>query len=379
MLPLDGVRVLDLTRLLPGAFATLMLAELGAEVIKVEDPGRGDPTRGLPPSIQGRGLYDLLLNRGKKSVALDLRQPRIAPVLARLVDQADVVIESFRPQTARRFGVSAEQLRHDRHALIHCAITGYGQTGPYAERPGHDLNYVAIAGLLAADRPHTDDLPKMFIGDVGSGAMSAVIAVLGALFARTRTGHGAALDISMHEGALYWMMLPGARDLVHGGAEASGDLPTFGDHACYQVYETRDGGRLALGALEFKFWDTFTSAIDRPELAARHRSDPADQHALIDEIRAVFRQKTRGEWLAHFSAHDVCLSPVNTPAEALADPHITARAAVVVGPHGRAVKPPFVRAPPALGPAPAVGQDTSEVLTAAGVPPDEIAELTRQP
>ena len=356
MRPLAGVRVLDLSRLLPGAFATLMLAEMGAEVIKVEEPGRGDPTRGLPPAVGGRGLYDLLLNRGKKSVALDVRRPETAGVLARLVDRADVVVESFRPQTARRFGVSAEQLRATRPGLIHCAITGYGQTGPYAERPGHDLNYVAIAGLLAADRPHTEDLPKMFIGDVGSGAMSAVIAILGALYARTQTGEGTALDISMHEGSLYWMMLPGARDLVEGGAEAAGDLPTFGDHACYQVYDTRDGHRLALGALEAKFWDTFTSAIGRPDLAARHRSNPADQRALIDEVRGIFRQKTRAEWLALFAAHDVCLSPVNTPAEALADPHVAARGAVVGGPHGRAVKPPFVAAPPALSPAPEIGR-----------------------
>lgn len=377
--PLDGVRVLDLTRLLPGAFATLMLAEMGAEIIKIEDPGRGDATRGLPPSIDGRGLYDLLLNRGKKSVALDLRRPGVAPVLARLVDCADVVIESFRPQTARRFGVSAGHLRATRPGLIHCAITGYGQTGPYAEHPGHDLNYVAIAGLFAADRPHTGDLPKMFIADVGSGAMSAVIAILGALYARARTGAGAALDISMHEGSLYWMMLPGARDLVEGGAAAADDLPTFGDHACYQVYETRDGRRLALGALERKFWDTFTAAIGRPDLAARHRSPPADQQVLIEEIRSVFRQRTRDEWLAHFAAHDVCLSPVNTPAEALSDPHAVARGAVVPGPHGRVVKPPFVAAPPALTPAPAVGQDTAAVLASVGLGPDEIADLTRVP
>lgn len=379
MLPLAGVRVLDLTRLLPGAFATLMLAEMGAEVIKIETPGHGDPTRGLPPTVGGRGLYDLLLNRGKKSVALDVRRPATVAALARLVDRADVVVESFRPQTARQFGVSAEQLRAARPGLIHCAITGYGQTGPYAERPGHDLNYVAIAGLLAADRPHTDELPKMFIGDVGSGAMSAVIAILAALYARSRTAEGASLDISMHEGSLYWMMLPGARDLVDGGATAAGELPTFGDHACYQVYETRDGRRLALGALEFKFWDAFTAAIGRPDLAGRHHSDPADQRALINEVRAVFRQKTRDEWLAIFAAHDVCLSPVNTPAEALADPHVVDRGAVVPGPHGRAVKPPFVAAPPALSPAPAVGQDTHAVLASLGFSADEIADLSHAP
>jgi crotonobetainyl-CoA:carnitine CoA-transferase CaiB-like acyl-CoA transferase len=210
-LPLTGIRVLDLTRLLPGAFATLMLAELGAEIIKIEDPGRGDPTRSFPPRLRGRGLYDLLLNRGKKSVALDLRAAATRPVLEKLIDSADVLIESFRPQTARAIGVTAEQTRATRPRLIHCAISGYGQNGPYAERPGHDLNYVAEAGLLDADRPHASDLPRMFIADVGGGAMSAVAAMLAALFARERTGSGASLDISMFDAAVYWMMLPAGR------------------------------------------------------------------------------------------------------------------------------------------------------------------------
>ena len=374
-LPLQGVRVLDLTRLLPGAFATLMLAELGADIIKIEDPGRGDPTRALPPQVHGRGLYDLLLNRGKKSVALDMRRPEAGAALARLVDRADVVVESFRPQTARRFGVTAEQLRAGRPQLIHCAITGYGQTGPYAERPGHDLNYVAVSGLLAADRPHTFDLPKMFIADVGGGAMSAVIAILAALYGRTRTGEGASLDLSMHDAALYWVMLPAARDLVDDGAAAEGELPTFGDHACYGVYETRDGKRLALGAMEMKFWETFCAAIERGDLVARHRSTPDDQRALIEELRAVFRERTRDEWLAFFDGRDVCLSPVNSPAEALRDPQAAARRTVVAGPHGWAIRPPFVSAPPALTPAPTVGADTVAVLADAGFSPAEIASF----
>ncbi|MDA1306278.1 MAG: CoA transferase, partial [Acidobacteria bacterium] len=184
--PLSGVRVLDLTRLLPGAFATLMLAELGAEVIKVEDPRGGDPMRHLPPTVNGRGVFDLLLGRGKKSVALDLKHAGDTARLQQLVSTADVVIESFRPATAERLGVSAAQLRGTNPRLIHCSITGYGQTGPYAERPGHDLNYVAVSGMLATERPTPAALPKMFIADVGGGAMSAVVAVLAALFGRER-------------------------------------------------------------------------------------------------------------------------------------------------------------------------------------------------
>ncbi len=362
MAALTGVRVLDLTRLLPGAFATLMLAELGAEVIKVEDPRGGDPMRHLPPFVGGRGVYDLLLGRGKKSVALDLKVPADRVCLHALVATADVVMESFRPATAARLGVTAAVLRQRQPRLIHASITGYGQTGPYAEAPGHDLNYVAVSGLLSTERPMPSALPKMFIADVGGGAVSAVIAVLAALFARERSGEGASLDISMHEAALYWVMLPGARDLLDAGPSATGELPTFGAHACYNVYETRDGQQIALGALEEKFWTTFCAAIGRPDLVARHRTGPADQERLLAEVRGVFRTRTRDEWLHFFDGRDVCLSPVNSPKDAFLDPHVAARGAVIRG-HGlRAVRAPFGLPRVNLGPAPEVGADTEAVL-----------------
>jgi alpha-methylacyl-CoA racemase len=359
---LTGVRVIDLTRLLPGAFATLMLAELGAEVIKVEDPRGGDPMRHLPPFVGGRGVYDLLLGRGKKSVALDLKAPADRRSLQALVATADVVIESFRPATAERLGVTAAALRAQHPRLIHASITGYGQTGPYAERPGHDLNYVAVSGMLATERPTPSALPKMFIADVGGGAVSAVVAILAALFERERTGLGASLDISMHEAALYWVMLPGARDLLDGGDSATGELPTFGVHACYNVYETRDGQQVALGALEEKFWTSFCTAVDRPDLVPRHLTGPDDQERLLGEVRTIFRTRTRAQWLDFFEGRDVCLSPVNSPGDAFVDPHISARGAVVRGHGVRAVRAPFGLPTVDLGPAPEVGAHTSEVL-----------------
>lgn len=362
MAALTGVRVIDLTRLLPGAFATLMLAELGAEVIKVEDPRGGDPMRHLPPFVGGRGVYDLLLGRGKKSVALDLKSSDDQVSLTKLVASADVVVESFRPATAARLGVTADALRRTDPRLIHASITGYGQTGPYAERPGHDLNYVALSGILATERPTPSALPKMFMADVGGGAVSAVVAILAALFARERSGEGASLDISMHEAALYWVMLPGARDLIDAGASATGELPTFGEHASYNVYETRDGQQIALGALESKFWVAFCEAVGRPELSARHQTDDQDQLALIREVRAIFRTRTRDEWLAFFEGRDVCLSPVNQPAEAFRDPHITARGAVIRGAGLRAVRAPFGLPTVELGPAPEVGAHTRQIL-----------------
>lgn len=355
--PLSGIRVLDFSRLIPGNFATLMLAELGADVIKIEDAKHGDPTRHLPPSLDGQGLYHLLLNRGKKSVAAELRNPETLNHLASLIDSADIVVESFRPATARSIGVSGAQLRLTRPRLIHCAITGYGQTGPNAEKPGHDLNYVAESGLLAVDRPGITDLPRMFIADVGGGAMNAVAGILAALFARERTGLGASLDISMHDAVLYWMMLPAARELVHGAKPADGDLPTFGRHATYNVYDTKDGERVALGALEPKFWQTFCDVVGRPDWKPRQATNEADQGALVDDVRALFLTRTRSEWLALFAGHAACLSAVNSPAEALADPHVTARNLLVEAQGVRAFRAPFISEPAELTPAPALGQD----------------------
>jgi alpha-methylacyl-CoA racemase len=360
--PLSNVRVLDFSRLVPGAFATLMLAEMGAEVIKIEDPRGGDPMRHFPPQLDGRGVYDLLLNRGKKSVVLDLRAPDSAGVLDRLVARADIVVESFRPATAKRLGVTSEQMRARHPRLIHCSITGYGQTGPYADRPGHDLNYVALSGVLGLDQPQPATLPRMFLADIGGGAMSSVVGILAALYARERTGEGASIDLSMHEAALYWLMLPAARELLDQGARATGELPVFGAHACYNVYATRDGRHVALGALEPKFWSAFCRALGREDLLSRQLTEGVDQAEVIAEVRRTFASRTRDEWVAFFEEHDVALTPVNGPAEALADRHVTARGAVVRGRDLRAVRPPFARAVADLWPAPALGEHTEEVL-----------------
>ena len=338
-----------------------MLAELGAEVIKVEDPRGGDPMRALPPRLGGRGLYHLLLDRGKKSVAIDLRDPAGRLALDGLLATADVVLESFRPGTARRLGVDGVQVRERFPRIVHCAITGYGQTGPYAERPGHDLNYVTVSGLLAADRRATSSsLPGVFMADVGGGAMHAVIGILAALLGRARHGQGETIDISMHEASLYWLMLPAARELIDGGAGADGELPTFGRHACYNVYRTRDDVHLAMGALEPKFWLAFCDAIGRPDLRSRQLTDAADQAALLDEVRAIFASRTSAEWLELFSTHDVCVTPVNQAADALVDPHVRARGAVGASGGLRTIKPPFLREIPTLTPAPGLGQHNRE-------------------
>src|SRR5262249_27858648 len=238
--PLLAVRVIDLTRLLPGAYATLLLANLGADVIKVEDPQGGDGMRSLgarvtPSHYAGdtTATYFDLLNRGKRSVTLDLRHPEAAAVLDALLAQADVVVDSFRPSTARRLGVDAARLRSRRPRLICASMTGFGQAGPYAERAAHDINYQALAGLL--DPPA---LPGPLIGDVGA-AMQTAIGILAALVERQQSGEGSIVEVPIHEAALAWSMFP-----------TTGDL----EGACYTIYQTADGEWLALGALEEKFW-----------------------------------------------------------------------------------------------------------------------------
>jgi alpha-methylacyl-CoA racemase len=323
--PLEGVRVLDLTRLLPGAYATLLLAKLGAEVVKVEDPRGGDTMRTLRG---GPSAYFAPLNRGKRSVTLDLRSPGAADVLDALLARADVLVESFRPSTARRLGVDAATIRARHPRMICASMSGFGQTGPYAERAAHDINYQALAGLL---RPPA--LPGPLVGDVGS-AQQAALAIVAALFDRARTGAGSAIDISIHEAALEWSAFP-----------ATGDLA----QARYNVYETADGEWLALGALEEKFWTGFCERAGLPTTAT------------VDEVRRVMRSRAREEWLARFADADVCLTTVHTPDEARRDPHLMVR-----------LKPDATGTS-----APALGFDTDALLEDAGIDAQRRDELRR--
>jgi alpha-methylacyl-CoA racemase len=236
--PLDGLRVLDLTRLVPGAYATLLLSDLGAEVVKIEDPLGGDHARSMPPLVNGVGVYFEALNRNKRSVTLNLRAADAAGVLDALVATSDVVVDSFRPRTARRLGVDGATLR-DRHPRLVCAsITGFGLSGPYEDLAAHDINYEGLAGLLMRRPGQAPALPGPLIADVGA-AMQAALGILAALIERGRTGTGGIVDVSIHEAALAWSVFPHTSDFPGG---------------CYGVFETADGQWLALGALEPKFW-----------------------------------------------------------------------------------------------------------------------------
>ncbi|HEU5368780.1 MAG TPA: CaiB/BaiF CoA-transferase family protein, partial [Ktedonobacterales bacterium] len=386
MLPLAGVRVLDLSRLLPGGLASQMLGDLGADVIKVEEPGLGDYGRLMPPLINGMGLAYLATNRNKRSLALNLKSEGGRAAFKRLAAQADVVLESFRPGVLERLGVGYPQLREINPGIIYCAISGYGQKGPYAQRAGHDLNYLGYAGLLHHNReghaPPT--MPATQLADIAGGALPAVIGILAALAGRANSDKGRFVDVSMMENALTLMPLLAATTLNTGKEPAPGAGQLNGGLPAYRVYETRDGKAITLGALEPKFWATFCERLGRPDLLSLHQpADDAEREDAQASLRALFLMRTRDEWVAEFAEIEACLGPVNSLSEALRDPQVQALGTVRRADYGAsgdfgtlALTPriedvPFeVRhAPPALG------QQTREILLAAGYTDDELTRL----
>jgi crotonobetainyl-CoA:carnitine CoA-transferase CaiB-like acyl-CoA transferase len=384
-LPLASLRVLDFTTLLPGPFATMLLADLGADVVRVEAPDRPDLARLLPPIDGDVSAWHGLLNRNKRSITLDLKQPGAAEVVKRLVQRYDIVVEQFRPGVMDRLGVGYEALRAANPRLIYCAITGYGQSGPYRDRAGHDLNFLALAGILSHTGRAVSGPPGLGvqIADVGGGAFGAITGILAAVIQRQLTGEGQMVDVSMFDLALAWNGLAAAEYL------ASGENPGYesgllNGGTLYDTYRTSDGRYLAVASLEDKFWRGFCQAIERPDLADRGIFGPAaGQPGLKDEIAATIAQRTLAEWQAIFATLDVCVEPVLTVEEALAHPQTAARGLVVETPRGdgtvqRQVAHPlrFSASRPVyrhIGPP--LGEHTVEVLAQASYSKEELAAL----
>ena len=383
-LPLDGLTVLDLSRLLPGGFCSLLLSDFGADVIKVEDTGIGDYIRWSPPYYEGaadtaKGALFLSLNRGKRSVRLNLKADGGRDALLRLVRDADVLLESFRPGVLDRLGVGYERLHAENPRLVYCAITGYGQDGPNRNRSGHDMNYLGLNGLLGltgeADGPPVQAAGQ--IADLGGGALMAAVGILVALRERERSGEGQMVDASMFDGSLSWLAMLAAEAFATGRAPRRGDLGLAGRYNCYRPYECADG-YVTLGALEPKFWQAWCEGVGRQDLV-EHAFDPPDS-ASHAAVAAIFRGRTRDQWRAFASEHDCCLEPVLDLDEALA-----AREMVVELAQPGAERPVKLLGVPvklsrtpgdaARAPGPELGQHTDEVLAAAGYAPDELAAL----
>ena len=380
--PLAGVRVLDLTRLLPGPFASLILADLGARVDKVEDPGLGDYLRQMPPMADDASGAFHALNRDKRSLVLDLKHPEGPALLRRLVRAYDVLLEGFRPGVLTRLGAGHEALLRENPSLIVCAITGYGQGGPLAHRAGHDINYLARAGVLGVTGP-ADGPPAVSgvqMADVAGGAMWAVIGVLAALQRRAATGEGGVVDIAMCEGALPLAAFALGAITAGEPGPPRGDSVLDGGIAPYNTYRTRDGQSVALGALEPKFLMAFAAGAG-VELDGDALRPGAHQRALKARFAEVFASRTRAEWEAFARAHDCCLEPVLAPEELVDDPQHLARAVFfpVTGADGVARR--VFRTPVGAGaavphtPARPAGADGFAILHDAGIDAHEARAL----
>jgi alpha-methylacyl-CoA racemase len=414
-LPLEGIRVLDLSRLLPGGFCSLLLADFGAEVLKVEDTGAGDYIRWAPPYYDGaqdsaRSAMFLSLNRNKRSIRIDLKSKAGCEVLLRLVREYDVVLESFRPGVLDRLGVGYERMRQENPGLVYCAITGYGQSGPKRDASGHDMNYLGLIGLLGLTGEH-DGPPVQAAGqiaDLGGGALMAAFGIMAALrerdgapirssadhpapardgdpAVRTGSGEGQLVDVSMTDGALSWLAMVAGQHFADGVVPHRGDQTLAGSLICYRPYECADGW-VTLGALEPKFWQAWCRGVGREELIEKQFERPGS--GAHEQVVEIFKGRTRAEWTRFATEHDCCLEPVLELDEGLSSELTRAREMVVTldqpgvegGVRQLGIPIKLDRTPGAHNrlPGPALGEHTEDVLRAAGYSEKQIAELVQQ-
>ena len=388
-LPLEGLKVLDLSRLLPGGFCSLLLADFGADVVKVEDTGMGDYIRWSPPHYEGAdptagSALFLSLNRNKTSIRLNLKTEEGREVLLALAREADVLLESFRPGVLDRLGVGWERLHEENPRLVYCAITGYGQDGPYRDRPGHDMNYLGLIGLLGLTGER-DGAPVQAAGqiaDLGGGALMAAFGIMAALRERDRSGEGQLVDASMADGALSWLAMTAAQHLADGEVPRRGEGALNGGLICYRPYPCADGW-VTLGALEPKFWQAWCAGVGREDLVELQFSPPGSKaHA---QVEGEFMKRTRADWQAFASEIDCCLEPVLDLDEALASALVTEREMVVEIDQPGAERPvrllgvpvKLSRTPGDTGrlPGPVLGEHTEEVLRGLGYDEAQIAAM----
>ncbi|ATE61019.1 CaiB/BaiF CoA transferase family protein [Thauera sinica] len=379
--PLQGLRILDLTRLLPGPLATQHLADYGAEVIKVEDTGAGDYARTMGAMGGDTSYFYQVVNRNKKSLRLDLKHPEGKALFLRLAKDADALVEGFRPGVMDKLGLGYEALAAVNPRLVYCSITGYGQTGPYAQRAGHDINYIGYAGVLdqigtAGGAPALSNLQ---IGDLLGGTMAAVMGILVALLDARAGGRGRHVDVAMTDAALAHAIFPLVEVLARGGVRPRGEDLLTGGVPCYGVYETADGRHMAVGSLEEKFWHLACDTLGRPDLKPAHLATGGEGARARAEMAAIFRSRTQAQWVAAFDGVDCCVTPVLRLEEAMENPQIRARGMVQEVAGVRRFGPPVrmsgLEAPPPTAAPARAGTDGDAILRALGLDDADIARL----
>lgn len=331
MMALEGIKVLDLTRLLPGPVCSMMLADYGADVLKVEDTTQGDHMRWIAPFAKEEGLYYLAINRNKKSIKVNLKTPEGKEIFKKLVQQSDVVLESFRPGVMDRLGLGYTELSKINPRLVYCALSGFGQNGPNVNRVGHDINYLALGGLLGFNGPRggAPTPPGVQIADLGAGTFMCVFGILTALLARNNTGKGQYVDVSMFDGVIFWLAMQITRHAKDGENPTPGMLTFTGKYPSYTVYETKDKKYISLGNVEFKFWENFCKAINREDLIKEHLPEGEKLEEVLKTVQDIFKSKTRAEWEELLNDVETCFEPVYEISEVIAHPQVKAREMIV--------------------------------------------------
>lgn len=386
--PLKGIRILDFTRLYPGPLGTMMLADMGAEVIKIEDMNTPDYMRFYPPYIASESAGYLAVNRSKRSIALNLKHKKGVDIFFSLLATADIVVEQFRPGVMDEMGLGYETARRVKDDIIYVSLTGYGQNGPYARDAGHDINYIGYAGILSTtgSRKTGPIIPGPQIADVAGGAYMTIIACLSALWAREKTGQGQKVDVSMLDAILPLMTLQMAHYHAARLAPAPGEAALTGGLACYGVYKCADEKYIALGILEEKFWKSFCKMVGRPEWIDQQFVIGEEAERLRGAIAALFKTRTRDEWIAAAKEYDTCLTPVLEIGEIETDPQVQARNMIIEQTHpvcgkikGIGVPLKFSQTPakPSLPP-PVLGKDTAAIMEEIDYKPEEIKALRKE-
>jgi crotonobetainyl-CoA:carnitine CoA-transferase CaiB-like acyl-CoA transferase len=371
VLPLGHLKMLDLSRQLPGPFCSTLLADLGMDVLMVAAPG--DPfATGIP-----------FLARNKRSMTLNLKSPEGRDLFRRLAADADVLLEGFRPGVTARLGIDYETLRAPNPRLVYCAITGFGQDGPYRERVGHDVNYLGYAGVLehVGEAGRAPVIPGVQIADIGGGALMAAVGILTALIARERTGQGQLVDVAMLDGAIAWNVYPLLLNLLAGSGPERGKTQLTGHHPCYAIYATRDGRHVTVGAYEEHFWARLCRYFGREDFIPAQWDEGPKREEMFAFFRAAFAARTLAEWMAEVGPAEICFGPVNTLEEMCTDPQVRHRGMVLGQGPGRMPGPPIklsetpasIRTPPAR-----FGEHTEAVLGGLGLDVAAVAELRRR-